>query len=435
VPREQYELIWVEFYDHKPSALAKPLESTRSAALDAWLVMRYPDKVRYHKHRMYNAGIVLAQGQICVFCDSDAIFTPTFIESIVKAFEERPNAVVHLDEVRNCSKRFYPFNYPPLEDVLDDGCVNWTGTTTTGLDNHPDILHAANYGACMAARRDDLIKVGGADEHMDYLGGICGPYEMTFRLVNHGRDEHWLRNDYLYRVWQPDTSGRNVECKGPDDGRGVSLTSLKTRESGRVQPLKENPAIRQLREGSLADVRTLLTALVQKDDGAWHGEEAATSSAVPVGHEVYGDLTNCSFQGSKAHGLKALVLQGLLKLPLPSSVRNHCRELLGLTPEDNGDPRFAADDMGPHVVLNRYGGYNVVYWNGTWYALDQDEGAFDIARIKKRKYRRMLWGDSLQTVKASIRSQRKAYQRIASLAFRMMRLGQPRAGVAGNRVD
>ena len=220
VAREKYELIWVEFYDRKPDELVRLAKSEPGPMLDKWLVMGYPEKVHYHKHRMYNAGIVLAHGEICVFCDSDAMFEPTFVETILKAFEERPNAVIHLDEVRNSSKRFYPFNYPAVSEVLRKDCLNWTGKTTTGLDNNPDMLHAANYGACMAARRDDLIRIGGADEHIDYLGYICGPYELTFRLTNLGREEHWLQSEFLYHVWHPNTSGCNVEYKGPEDGKG-----------------------------------------------------------------------------------------------------------------------------------------------------------------------------------------------------------------------
>jgi hypothetical protein len=37
----------------------------------------------------------------------------------------------------------------------------------------------------MAARRRGLLAIGGADEHIDYLGYMCGPYELTFRLMNY----------------------------------------------------------------------------------------------------------------------------------------------------------------------------------------------------------------------------------------------------------
>ena len=50
--------------------------------------------------------------------------SPTFVESIIKSFEEDPNIVLHMDEVRNNDRRFYPFNYPSIEEVMGHGCIN-----------------------------------------------------------------------------------------------------------------------------------------------------------------------------------------------------------------------------------------------------------------------------------------------------------------------
>ena len=455
-PRDQYELIWVEFYDRKPAKLSSLIEATQAEVLDTWLIMGYEDSVHYHKHRMYNAGIVAARGQIVVFCDSDAIFTPTFIENIINAFEQHPNAVVHLDEVRNYSKRFYPFNDPSIEEVLGTGCVNWTGSTTTGLDNGADMLHSANYGACMAAWREDLIRIGGADEHRDYLGYICGPYEMTFRLVNQGREERWLRNEYLYHVWHPNTSGCNVEYKGPDDGRGMSLPALEARKTGRVVPLKENQAIRQLRMGLRDTTQTMLKALAHRDDDFWHMSNTVQSET-PARHEKLCNYSICCFRGTwyavrrsegtfdpekyqhqkysqcftatsraellrmlprEPHRLRAVLAHALASLHPRRGYRFVLR-LLGATKEV---PVFAADDVNVHLVEQGYRGHNIIYWKGTWYALGQDEGAFDPAKIQSKMYTRCISGDSIKTVKAAVPRQRRVYRRLARLAGRIVRL-------------
>jgi len=248
VARSDYELLWVEFYDHRPATLDDSL-------LDQWHVLGYPRECIFHKHRLYNAGILAARGDICVICDSDAMFTPTFIEKIIAAFAETPDAVVHLDEVRNVNQALYPFCYPTIEEVLGPGCINWRNGTTLGLDNSPDMLHHANYGACMAARRKDLLAIGGADEHLDYLGYVCGPYELTFRLLNYGCRERWLRDEYLYHTWHPNQYGFNTDHHGPHDGMHLALLALEARATFRIGPWVKCPWLHRRfvrQSGSLA---------------------------------------------------------------------------------------------------------------------------------------------------------------------------------------
>jgi hypothetical protein len=271
-PRGDYELIWIEFYDRKPQGLRDILAAHAGPdpVLDKWLVLGYPDDMIFHKHRCYNVGIIASAGEVCVICDSDAIFRPTFIASLIRAFEETPRAVVHIDEVRNSNRRFYPFSYPEISDIVGPGCFNWRGTVTSGVGEIADRIHRANYGACMAARRSDVLAVGGADEHLDYLGYVCGPYDLTFRLVNyHGRDERWLRDEYLYHVWHPNESGVNTDYHGPHDGKFMSLRALDARASFRVKPWLQNPWIAQTRRGRTMDVETLLAELAEQDEPAW----------------------------------------------------------------------------------------------------------------------------------------------------------------------
>jgi len=233
-PRDHYEIIWVEFYG---SRAAMRYEA------DKFIVLNIPERVCYHKHLLYNVGLSRARGEIVLFCDSDAIVRESFVSSILRAFEQRTNIVLHLDQVRNHAKRFYPFSFPSIEDVLGKGCHNWRNGTTIGLLDTTDPLHRRNYGACMAARRADLIKIGGADEHFDYLGYICGPYDMTFRLVNAGVAELWHPKEFTYHVWHPNEGGAR-DHEGPHDGKKMSSRALANRDSKRVLPFVENPLIR-----------------------------------------------------------------------------------------------------------------------------------------------------------------------------------------------
>ncbi|MCD4830507.1 MAG: glycosyltransferase [Anaerohalosphaeraceae bacterium] len=250
VPRHSYEIMWIEYYGlRSPQIRTMLAKKDKEPIIDQWIVMDMPDDTYYHKHLMYNIGIVKSRGQIVVICDSDAIYSPTFIESIIKSFQTDMGIVLHMDQVRNTNKKFYPFSYPKTKKLFGKGCVNFRDGKTTGLWDKTDPMHSRNYGACMAAERKTLIDIGGADEHIDFLGHVCGPYDMTFRLKNFGKKEVWHEREFLYHTWHPGQSG-DANYVGPHDGKLLSTRALEAIESGRVEPVVENETIRALRTNS-----------------------------------------------------------------------------------------------------------------------------------------------------------------------------------------
>lgn len=259
LPRGDFEVLVIEYYSRVSEAIGR-----FETEVDTWLLLEMPEDCYYHKHVMYNAGIALARGEIVVICDSDAMVKPGFIRAIAGTFENDPGLVLHLDQFRNNRHDLYPFNFPSFEQVEGEGCVNNAGGRTTGILDSRDPIHTRNYGACMCARRDDLIAIGGADEHVDFVGHICGPYDMTFRLVNYGRKECWHPSEFMYHTWHPGQAGVD-NYLGPHDGRHVSTTSLSALSSRRVRPLLENPAIRKLREQPQTPTDALLPLMVRSE--------------------------------------------------------------------------------------------------------------------------------------------------------------------------
>jgi hypothetical protein len=261
VPREDYELIWIEYYSRPFQQLMEMVPKDRASGhIDQWIMLDMPLNCYYHKHLMYNVGIALARGDIVCICDSDAMFNETFIETIIAAFDENDHIVLHFDQVRNNDKSFYPFNYPSSVEVLGAGAINWRNGKTIGLLDTVDPLHSRNYGACFCAKRHELIKIGGADEHMGFVGHVCGPYDMTFRLVNNGCREMWHETEFIYHVWHPGQAGdRNLV--GPHDGRHISTIALTAAKDGRIMPLKENAAIAAIRNGIAPNAATDLLDL------------------------------------------------------------------------------------------------------------------------------------------------------------------------------
>ena len=258
IDRDQFEVIFIEYY----SRIAEPLKQFADQ-LDTWVLLEMPETCIYHKHLMYNCGLALAHGDVVVLCDSDAMVMDSFVETILGHFKDRQQIVLHLDQFRNTRRDLYPFKYPSFDEVLGDGCANNVDGKTAGIMDRIDPLHSRNYGACMCARRADLIAIGGADEHIDYLGHICGPYEMTFRLLNKGFKEVWDETEYLYHTWHPGQAGVD-NYQGPHDGRQMSSTALESMITGRVYPLVENQTMRLIRNGDTLSAVSLEQHLIDK---------------------------------------------------------------------------------------------------------------------------------------------------------------------------
>lgn len=255
VRRDAFETIVIEFYGRESEAIRAFADE-----VDTWVVLEMPEQTYYHKHLMYNVGIALSRGEIVMIGDSDAMVTERFVERIIENFRGG-GIVYHMDQFRNSRRDFYPFNYPSFEAVVGAGCINFDAGKTAGISDVRDPVHRRNYGACMSARRVDLIAIGGADEHVDYLGHVCGPYEMTFRLINFGRREIWDDEEFTYHTWHPGQAGVD-NYMGPHDGRQLSTTSTEALASGRVAPFVENRAIARLRSGAASSPEDVLDQLI-----------------------------------------------------------------------------------------------------------------------------------------------------------------------------
>lgn len=391
VPRDSFEVIVVEYYDHVSEAVRK-FESE----VDTWVLLEMPADCYYHKHLMYNAGVVLCHGDILMFGDSDAMVRPTFVETIVTAFDRDPLIVYHMDEFRNVRRDFYPFNYPSFEDVLGDGCLNNVGGKTKGILDRIDPMHTRNYGACMCASRKDVLAIGGADEDMTYLGHICGPYDMTFRLMNLGRRLVWETEEYLYHTWHPGSDGVD-NYLGPHDGRNMSTTAFQSLCTGRITPWVENQAIGRLRAGHEGDVSASLIdpAYIEAFQRT---RLAGLDLAAPPAERSNGIFA--TYHGYDVYNWK----ESYYAVPQDMSVdldsahwREDDRVIAG---RSFAEVRDSLDSMEARLVES-VGLCNICELGGRFAVVTHDLGPIDFRLRSHREHQRIAWKENLADARAT----------------------------------
>lgn len=232
-PREQYELVWVELFDRVVS----------EAMEKADVVITCGQKGLYHKHIGYNIGLLHSKGKIITICDSDAVFPPNFIFSIINSFDFIEN-----NNPLSLILMHYQWRSPAL---YPDGIKD-----ISELQKYPWVDLWPNVGACMSVTRSDAIRYGGFDEHRSFRGYICGPYDLGWRMINANIPEIWHNEDVaLWHFSHPDppaTYGQSFSFqmwreKSYPHIDHHALTAVEAFSSGRLLPLKENQEIFKMR--------------------------------------------------------------------------------------------------------------------------------------------------------------------------------------------
>jgi glycosyltransferase involved in cell wall biosynthesis len=229
IQREEYEIIWVELYNRVvPDVMEK-----------ADIVITCGQNGLYHKHIGYNIGLLYAKGQVITICDSDAVYPPDFISSIIISFNlngaNAPASIVLMHYERRTSEE-YPI---ALSNIVELQQYSWH-------DLWP------NVGACMSVRKVDAIRFGGFDEHRSFRGYLCGPNDLGWRLVNAGIPEIWHGESVtLWHFAHPHSNQSRNERRWKEmtypHVDWHPLTAVEAFSTGRLLPLKENPEVHKLR--------------------------------------------------------------------------------------------------------------------------------------------------------------------------------------------
>jgi glycosyltransferase involved in cell wall biosynthesis len=228
IPRDQYELVLVEFYGRMVPEEMEKTDVVISCGQDGL----------YHKHVGYNVGLLHTKGQVIAICDNDAVFPSDFVASIIASFNlnfsNKPSSIVLIHDQQRTSEQ-----YPKGPSDSDE------------LQQYSWINSWSNVGACMSVRKIDAIRFGGFDEHVCFLGYFGGFYDLGRRLVNASISE--VRHDwsttlrYLAHPYLPASFDQSFSWKLWHTVAYPTIEHQRTSFEGRLLPFKENPGVHKLR--------------------------------------------------------------------------------------------------------------------------------------------------------------------------------------------
>lgn len=274
VLREKYEIIYIGYYSEYSLEYIEKLKEYESLSkhpvIDKWIVMEISDDMYYHKHLIYNTGIIASKGKVITFFKPGLIVDSTFVESVIELFSEDNNIVLHMNERWNIDDQLHPFDYPSIEEIKNKCCMSLKDGKINDLFNRRKYINIGGYDICMCALRGDLIDIGGSDEHQNYMGNAGGPYEMALRLVNFGKREVRHSKEVVYYLQLPGLDRITNDLSYCDDYIASKII-LDIKESSRVLPIVENTSIETLRRdtGTVIYDSLLLQSVPMMELSSW----------------------------------------------------------------------------------------------------------------------------------------------------------------------
>jgi hypothetical protein len=174
-PDNDYELIWVEYYD-TPNASVRQLPKVNVITLNR--------SGTYHSSYCFNRGIAEARGEVIVIPDADQIVAPDFLANVWALHGVYEKLVVYgyrYDEIKKGALQSHAF------DELENKCIQ---------------KNPVNYGGCLTVRKKWLLEVNGYEQHPVFASGFhANGLDMYTRFKNFGLAIQWEPSLKLYHPW------------------------------------------------------------------------------------------------------------------------------------------------------------------------------------------------------------------------------------------
>lgn len=178
-PKEEYEVIWVEYYANAAEGL-HDIDGLTIVTLDN------PEDKEYHSSYCFNEGIRRGQGELIVIPDADQIVEPDFLSRLWELHQKDDELVI------------YPYRY----DEIEAGILE--SLEFDELKAKCKLKNPENYGGCLSVRKKWLMKINGYEQHEIMSSGFhANGKDMYMRFRNLGLAIKWEPSLKMYHPWHP----------------------------------------------------------------------------------------------------------------------------------------------------------------------------------------------------------------------------------------
>ncbi len=183
LPPQDFELIWVEYYDTIAPALSEKIARYPNAR-----VITLNRTGVYHSSYCFNAGIAASRGEVILIPDADQVAEPDLLAQVWDMHQTDDRLVMYL------------FRYEEAEDL------HQTPITLPHLRRVCVLKGPNNFGACLTVRKKWLLAINGYEQHPVFATGFhANGQDINTRLKNLGLPIMWHPRIRLYHPWHPYT--------------------------------------------------------------------------------------------------------------------------------------------------------------------------------------------------------------------------------------
>ena len=179
---ENLEFTWVDYYDNDNLNLEEEINKYPYARL---INLNNEKNRPWHLSECLNKGIENAKGDFLIIPDGDILVESDFLKT----------AQVELE--RNSKLVLYFRRWDELENDHGEDSYN-----IEYLKSKTKLYNSTNYAGCIAISKENLLEVGGYEEHSVFQKAGANSKELYLRLRNSGLDIKW-HSKKVYHPWHP----------------------------------------------------------------------------------------------------------------------------------------------------------------------------------------------------------------------------------------